>query len=334
MLASNDFSTHEALGLLEHVRSAQGAEPKFTTLRKSDAGIAKLARFMSDPLLTKDRVAVYVFHKPYMVVTKLVDIVVETLYHQQGGDLYADGQNQALSNMLYHCLPEFCGEENSDRFLHAFVDLVRGRGEKERLAFYAAARQLVETCSEEKFKDYLEPFAAPELFHRWFNDQIDKLALDPAIPALFAHIAEWGRRTSARFDVVHDDSKPIIASQSTFKAMMALVNQQSQEIGYDRRKFGFPLRAQSLTQADSRLHPQLQVADLCAGLINHLVKCREAAAFDSLADRILEFDVPRWVFDGIMPSLSITPQELGTAERGGINPVEGMLDHLTRSCLS
>jgi hypothetical protein len=53
VLASNDFSREEAESLLDHVRSAQGAEPKFTSLKKSGAGIAKLIRFLADPRLGK-----------------------------------------------------------------------------------------------------------------------------------------------------------------------------------------------------------------------------------------------------------------------------------------
>lgn len=328
VLASNDFTTAEAQGLIEHVRSAQAAEPKFTSLRRSNAGIARLARFMADERLTKKRVAVSFSHKPFMVVAKMVDIIVETLFHMTGRDLYVGGRNQGLSNLLHYCLPTYCGEENTRQFLQAFVDLVRGREEEQREAFYAAGARMLRECGNENLIEHLTPLVEPKLFPYWFGDNIDSYALDPAIPALFSHIIEWARRTPDRFDIVHDDSKPILATQATFESMMAQANEQSEIIGYDRRKFSFPLRAQSLSQADSRLHPQLQVADLCAGLINHLVKCREADALDALAEKTEEFGATEWVFDGLIPSLAITPQELGTEEAGGINSVDAMLSHL------
>ena len=330
VLASNDYSGDEATDLLEHVRSAQGAEPKFTALKKSSAGVAKLIRLLSDHRLNKDRVVVNVFHKKFMVVTKLVDLIAETLIHDIGGDLYEGGANIAMSNMLFCCTPVFCGEENTDLFLSSFVELVRKREAEHVAAFYAAGRVLVESSNNEDFKKDLFYFTEPRLFNKWFGQHINGLALDPAVPALFGHIATWGARKQSRFDIVHDSSKPILASQQTFESMMALSGEESENIGYDRRKFEFPLRASSLTQADSTAHPQLQIADLCAGVINHLCKCQLTNELDELANAALELGAVDWVVDGVMPSTDVTPEALGTTEVGGINPVDGVASYLVK----
>lgn len=328
VLASNDFSREEAESLLEHVRSAQGAEPKFTTLKKSRGGVAKLIRFLADPRLANERVLVDVFHKKFMVTTKLVDLVAETVIHHIGGDLYERGANLAMSNMLHYCMPVFCGQQNTDRFLGAFVELIRKRGEEQVEAFYEAGRIMVEASSNEDFKTDLFPFAERRLFHVWFGDHLDSLALDPAIPALFGHIATWGARKADRFHVVHDDSKPILASQATFESMLAVTGEESHLIGYDRRKVRFPLRALTLTQASSTAHPQLQVADLCAGVINHFNRCSIAGEFDELADATRALGRIEWVFGGVVPSTDVTPEALGTEEAGGTNPVEAMTEYL------
>ncbi|SEA67684.1 DUF3800 domain-containing protein [Variovorax sp. YR216] len=330
VLASNDFSTDEAASLLEHVRSAQGAEPKFTALKKSKAGVSRLIRLLSDPRLNKDRVAANVFHKQFMVITKLVDLIAETLIYKIGGDLYERGANLAMSNMLFYCLPVFCGQENTDRFLATFVEMIRRPEQDHITAFYDAGRMLIDSSKSEDFEKDLFYFTEPHLFHVWFNDAIDSLALDPAIPALFQHIATWGARREDRFDVVHDSSKPILASQETFEKMMALSNEPSSEIGYDRRKFRFPLRAQSLTQADSTAHPQLQIADLCAGIVNHISKCRIANELDELAKAAINLGAVKWIVDGVMPSPDVTPEGLGTDEVSGTNPVDGMVSYLSK----
>ncbi|CAD1796075.1 hypothetical protein CPBF426_10630 [Xanthomonas arboricola pv. juglandis] len=330
VLASNNFAAEEAEQLLDHVQLPRGSEPKFTTLRKSVPGVAKLIRFLSDPRLSCERVVADVFDKRFMVVTKLVDLVVETLIHKIGGDLYKDGANIAMSNMLHHCMPAFCGQENTDRFLLSFVDLVRKRGPEHVAAYYEAGRAMLEACDNEPFRKNLFFFTDQSLFTSWFGDEIDSQALDPAIPALFGHIAVWGARISDRFDVIHDDSKPIIATQSTFESMMASSGEESRFIGYDRRKFRFPLRAKSLSQANSKMHPQIQVADLCAGIINHFSKCRMANDFDELATATRELGRTKWVFDNVLPTTDVTPQTLGTAEAGGNNPIDAIVDHLSR----
>ena len=328
VLASNDFSREEAEALLDHVRSPQGAEPKFSSLRKSGGGVAKLIRFLSDPRLANERVLVDVFHKRFMVTTKLVDLVAETVIHRMGGDLYERGANIAMSNMLHYCMPAFCGQENTDRFLAAFVELIRRRGNEQVDAFYEAGLRMVDACSSDSFMRDLFPFAERGLLEVWFGDHLDSLALDPAIPALFGHIATWSARKTDRFHVVHDDSKPILASQATFESMLALTGEESHLIGYDRRKIRFPLRALTLAQADSTAHPQLQVADLCAGVINHFNRCWMTGEFDDLANATRDLGRIGWVFDGVVPSGDVTPEALGTDEVGGTNAVEAMTHYL------
>lgn len=330
VLASNNFSAEEAEELLGHVQLPRDSEPKFTTLKKSGAGVAKLIRFLSDPRLSNERVVVDVFHKPFMVVTKLVDLVAETLIHQIGGDLYQHGANIAMSNMLHYCMPAFCGQDNTDRFLQSFVDLVRKQEQAHIAAYYEAGSSMLEACKNESFKEDLFLFTDPRLFTSWFGGEIDSHSLDPAIPALFGHIAVWGARVHDRFDVVHDDSKPILATQSTFESMMARPQQESALVGYDRRKFRYPLRAKSLSQANSKTHPQIQVADLCAGVINHFSKCRMANNFDELAIATRELGRIGWVFDCVIPTTDVTPEALGTAEVGGTNPVGPIADHLSQ----
>lgn len=330
VLASNDFTREEAESLLEHVRSAQGAEPKFTSLRKSGAGIGRLIRFLADPRLGRERVLVDVFHKKFMVTTKMVDLIAETVFHEMGGDLYEQGANLAMSNMLHHCMPVFCGQENTDRFLAAFVELIRRGGAQQIDSYYEAGRAMIMAATSEDFKSHLIPFTDRGLFPIWFGEHIDSLALDPAIPALFGHIATWGSRKGDRFHVVHDDSKPILASQSTFESMLALTGEESHLIGYDRRKMQFPLRALTLTQASSTNHPQLQVADLCAGVLNHFNRCWMAGEFDELATATKELKRIDWVFDGVVPSTDVTPEALGTSDSGGSNAVDAMTEYLHR----
>lgn len=106
-MASNDYSATEARELLQHVRSQQAAEPKFKTLRKSPDGIRRMTNFLADPRLNKFRVVVDAYHKRFMVVTKLVDLIAETLAHDMGFDLYQRGANLAMANMLHCCMPVF-----------------------------------------------------------------------------------------------------------------------------------------------------------------------------------------------------------------------------------
>lgn len=329
VLASNDYSKAEAEELLRHVHSPQAKEAKFINLKKSSNGIRKLAKFLADPRLNETRVLVNIYHKRFMIITKMVDLIIENLLNDIGYDLYKDGQNIAMANMLYYCMPVFCGIENTDRLLSRFVDLMNKKIpiEVSAAAFYEAGAAMLNSCTNEEFKEDLRFITDPELFELWFP-HIGNAPLEPAIPALFEHIAIWGKRKSDRFNVIHDDSKPILASQKDFMSMMAKGEEISRSIGYDRRKFLFPLRATSLEHGNSIQHPQIQISDICSGAINYYYKCLDRGELDDLAHLIKDTGCLRLVTNGIYPTPHVTPEDLGTSSDPGNNHIDFIVDFL------
>lgn len=321
VLASNNYSLAEADALLQHVVSPQGGEPKFSTLRRRPEGIARIVHFLSDTRLSKDRVKISVFHKRYTVVTKLVDLIAENLIHQIGGNLYDRGGNIAMANLLFFCMPTFCGEQTTSVFLQRFVELIRYGPKDAKEPFYAAGNEMIRCCVNEDFKSDLIFFTEPAFFEDWWDD-FDGSSLDPAIPALFHLMSDWGAKISDRFDVMHDRSKPILASQETFEYLMAEVDESSALVGTDRRKIVFPLRASSLTQVDSEDHPQLQVADICAGAINHFYKLHIRNETDELANAVDRLGCLEWGRNFILPQPHVTPADLGTDSVEGTDSVD------------
>lgn len=325
VLASNDYSHAEALELLELVRSSQGGEPKFKTLRKSADGINRLIRLLTDPRINQTRIFVDMYHKRYMVFTKMVDLALETQMHEDGIDLYEKGGNIAMANMLHACMPVFCGEQATEIFLSAFVELVRHKTAEHIQKFLGAGDAIYKACSNADFAGILVPIIHEKLFSKWF-DHVGPLTLDPAIPALFQHINAWGNRKTDRFRVIHDQSKPVLASKEIFESMMAIEKETSTMIGYDRRKFQFPLRALSLEQGDSSQHPQIQLADICAGAINYFLKSQTGQTSDELAAVIKKFGFEAWNVNGIWPSTAVTPADLGTDSGDGVNPIDPIVN--------
>ena len=99
-------------------------------------------------------------------------------------------------------------------------------------------------------------------------------------------------------------------------------------VGYDRRKFEFPLKATGITFADSRDHPALQLADVIAGATSHLASSLARGERDDFAGALDAAGVRRFAFNAIWPSPDGTPEALGTEEVGGTNAVEHMTNVL------
>jgi hypothetical protein len=77
VLASCSFQAEEEQEVLLHFQQFKGPELKFSRLRKTAAGQKAVVAFLSSVQVTSKTAAAFVIHKPFMVVTKYCDLVLE-----------------------------------------------------------------------------------------------------------------------------------------------------------------------------------------------------------------------------------------------------------------
>lgn len=325
-LASNDYSDEEARELLGPLQSQGAKEVKFKTLRKTPGGIARLARFLADPRVNSTRVAAYTVDKRLMVLNKMLDIVLETLMHKMTGiDFNADGANLATSNMLHLTLPVLAGQQNYDALLSAFERLIRRRKPADLQNYLDAGEAVLATDDDKRLREFIGPMFQRELVPLWMDSLPDEDNLNPAETTLFTLIGTWGARKTDRFTVIHDESKPIFRSRDLFLRMMAAEGEQSKRVGYDRRKFLFPLRAQDLQLRPSHEVGQIQIADVCAGAAAYAMRAKLFGLKDELAELVDAMKVLDWVVASVHASLQFTPEELGTDGNDAENSTDVMM---------
>lgn len=152
--------------------------------------------------------------------------------------------------------------------------------------------------------------------------------MDPAIPAFVQHCAFWGEHFGRPFNLVHDESKPIFQGRKMLEDLMSR-GEEEQVIGYDRRKFVFPLRARGITFGRSEDDPRLQVVDLVASAsaywMSGLVSPPDWKGF---WEEIKSADILRFGRDTVWPTPEVTPKELDTEFDGGINAADHMAEFL------
>lgn len=100
-LASTSISSDLAHHLLGITRTAQTREVKFVRLKKTATGRRRIVELLSAPELNGDNVRTTFFHKRFMVFTKIVYILIETVAHEDDIDLYKDGANIAMSHLHF-----------------------------------------------------------------------------------------------------------------------------------------------------------------------------------------------------------------------------------------
>jgi len=327
-LASTAISVAKAEGLIDHIRTPQTQEIKFTKLKKTPAGRRRILEFLRSEELTPTNVKITLFHKRFMIITKVVDLLVETMAHGDGIDLYRDGANIALANLHFFCMPVFCGRERTEAFFRSFLSMIRERTSGAVVRFYETAWALYDSSNDAQYATTLSAILYSQKSIQHILANIDKNDLDPAIPALFDHCVFWGDQFGGPFHLLHDESNTILQEKGSFERFMSR-GEQERLIGYDRRKFAFPLRARQLRFARSADDARLQVVDMIASAgtywLGGLITTPSHKEFwEEISTGVLK-DL---VLGALWPVPVVTPEGLETRYTGGINAVDHMADFL------
>jgi uncharacterized protein DUF3800 len=316
-LASVRLTEAEAKALLADAAPKGATEAKFTRLRSSREGRERLASLLKSPLLPLDAVRLAVFHKPFMVTTKIVDLLVEPFLYERGVNLYEKRGNLALANILHVVTPPFCGEKEYRVLLDRFVVMVRDHSPQSLKAFYDHVSHLRAINKHPPFDRDLRLLADTREVAEAGTFAPDITALDPAVPGFFDLAAQWTAQLQGPFDVVHDSSKPLAREREKLELVMS-ADQPAQVFAGAGPRRQLPLLSTGIRFADSAAVPQIQVADLIAGATaaycGALVKRETSPLVGVLAATQLPAMIE--VADPVWPTAAVPPDELGAGDDG------------------
>jgi hypothetical protein len=318
---TTSYPLDEQLGLGEE------HELHFKNLKRRESGRYKILSFLRSALISSETVKLNVFHKSFMVTTKIVDMLVEPLLAQGGVDLCKRGANLAMANVLHTVTPVFCGQELFQTFQDCFVQMIRQRDCGTVETFYNSIVNLRAANTHDRFQSLLDTLIAtrnilePVLLH------VTDTELDPAIPSFVFHCSAWSDRFGGPFDIMHDESKPIARARELLVSLMA-PEESSATVGYDRRTMVFPLKSTGIHFYDSKRVEQIQIADLLASAFAYLTSgyagvAVERAFWEELRNSVL----PSLVIGAVWPGTQVTPEE---PEKGnaGTNVAESVTNFL------
>lgn len=326
VMASVCLDPDTTAALARPLLSSQAREVKFTSLRRTTGGQAKVLSLLQSETITAATVKLFPMHKNFLVSTKIADLLVEPVTRQGGLDFYERGANLAYANLLHFTLPTFVGQSMTATFRAQFVTMLRKRDEVSVNDFYRTV-ELIYHALDATQGSNSSVFFAPILASRQIiNDVLASCSvfdLDPLIPAFVSLCDAWGKQLVTRFDVECDESKAIAADQAI---LLALSHPEEPEtnVGHDRRKMVFPLKVRQITLKNSLDSPAIQIADLMAGSLCYaLTKMMSSAGMDDFAKRIFTIIADKKLgIDACFPTPDVTPEALGTTEVGGVNPAQ------------
>jgi hypothetical protein len=316
VLASTRLNADDGLAIARDLAGVRAAEAKFSKLRKTEAGCRRILKMFEDPRLSPDSVRITIYHKSFMITTKIVDTIVETFHYDHGIDLYENAANLGLANLLHMVMPVFCGADEFRELQVRFVDMVRRKSDLTIDAFYAQVDLLRRTNTDAEFSSCLSMLAATRsVVHEAIHD-MDPTALDPAIPAFVEQAAQWTATIGTPFELVHDESTALDVDQHRMALLMS-VKEEPRVFDYMGTRCAFPIQATGIRLADSRCMPQLQVADVIAGSIARLMRARARRTPDGFADDLARSGLVRLISGGVWPDREVTPQGLEAHRRPG-----------------
>lgn len=302
------------------IRTGQ-REVKYTSLSSSASGQKALLRLLQSPHINSSAIKVAVTDKRYYLVAHLVDKIIEPVFHERGIDLYAEGRHVGYTNVLYqagrHLFPDGGWQKILDSFLNALRDTSASVLNNFEATVLRAAANAPPGYSE---------FVVPLMIGaREAGTLLDGLsvhgAFDPAVDAFNALIQAWMLETRQSLCVVHDTSKPIKKAESFLRRLMS-ADVAARTIGYADRKAELPMRVSTLEFSDSREYPQLQLADVIAGVARDCVAGKlKPEKWTSFHETALPF-VDKVMVNRMLPD----PTSVGVTERSPIPGEKSLAD--------
>ncbi len=314
----------------EQIKARHFAEVKARELKHSDLSKRpsqqKMVLSALDELVTRsEQIKVGVSHKRYALTGKIVDLVIETSMHAAGFNLYRNGGDIALTNVIYHCMgldPEYL-----DGVLARFQNAMRQRTRQQ-------CKEFIKFIAEPHPIDVVDDFRQRILvalrhvgFEAVFKN-LPKNALDLSLSTAFHLVGMWRKGLGdTEIRIVHDRSSNM-TKQKTFWDVLVDPNARHAVVGFDTRTKIFPLSVNETVFEQSHQSAALQIADLIAGSVAQYMGARIKGAYgdyEKRLERVFERGIGGYVF---WPSWEVTPEGMGTLGPGGENPLDYIAERL------
>ena len=324
VLASCSFQVEEEQEVLSHLQQFKGPELKFSRLKKTPAGQKAVLAFLGSARVTSKTTAAVVYHKPFMVVTKYCDLVLEPSFRKAGVDFYKRGANIATANLLTTTMPVFLNPTTWSNFLSLFVRVVRGRTPRLFNEWRSLAKLIFAHLeyTERRAANFFAPVFlmrdCSELFETLGDDE-----LDPLVPAYHRIVEHWGQTVGGPYKVIADEAK-VLAKERERLLTLSDPNLKAFSAGYDRRRIEFPLKVADIMAVDSEAYRQVQLADVLSGAITNAAKVRTKGPLQAgtFASDVFEICFSKEiVVSALWPGDEIDPSHLSTDIAPGPNDV-------------
>ena len=297
----------------------QGAELKYSSLSRRPRQQNFIINFLKELSYKPNLVKFVIAHKQYVLVTKMVEILIEPATYEDGLNLYDKGANIALSNLIHYTFPVFGGEVFFKKLLINFQNMIRLKTKESYKAFF-------EPLSTQDYpQDLVELLTYLRGSHTKFGYGLleDYSSLDIATSCTLSLMSYWQHDLSEDLILIHDNSSAMAKDRRIWDVLVDH-SLHPIEVGYDRRKTQFPIRVVETHPEDSKNWAGLQLADILAGAFSRSVKWLYEGqnADDDFGRRLAEICGESFDCLPIWPQREFTPEQMGTTSQNAADPLD------------
>lgn len=332
-LASHCLSEEESKEIKEQFFGTyNGPELKYSRLSKRSVTQQMILDFMAFLRERQKETRIAFAHKPFVLLCKGVDWIVEPSMRRSGVDLYDRGGNLALSNMIHHITIGLGGQEYYSRLLAALQHYMREPGRDSFVELCDVLAEKTGTPDSPESGPLADSLGYLYMAHLTTHPEdagrLSSSNLEFAFSLTVGVMHRWKSRLGAGITLVHDATAAMSRHKRYWDALMS-AKAPEDIIGYDRRTMEFPIGISETRFERSEDYAGLQLADVLAGVVaecmeNKMVPEEERPPFI----RDLWGCLDGWDISGhIWPEAKFTPEELGTdgpAASDGIAYMEGV----------
>lgn len=283
-----------------------------------------MLRFLEYMKTHPDLFKISVNNKRFVLICKIVDLIVEPFFHDNGMDIYEKGFNIAFSNLMYLTIPAFTSESSLEEILASFQHLARTRTRQSYQEFATIIKRPEWPDNVKKMFEFLT--ASFEYYGEGLLDLIPENALDLAFTSALVIMQSWRNQIKGPIRIIHDSSSNMSAQKNIWDAFMDDSLEQK-TVGYDRRTLKFPIGVQQTFFESSKDFVGLQLADVVAGAAARAASVlRVEHSPDEYGEKPFALFKEIKIFP-LLPEPKVTPNDLGTTGGKIADPLE-FLEHL------
>lgn len=301
-----------------------GKELHFKSMYTNPQGRAMLEKVFNHSLMDEEHVLSSFANKRYCIYAHIVNILVETLYYNQGINLYEGAKNLILANGLYYFAILHSNKDLVAEFESNFVKMVREPSTESVASFYRATDKLMYDYKTDRgFFDMLSEIP-PTI--QYIKEALTnkKFYIDLTIPLFSISIQEWHNRTGEKNDVLFDSSEPFYANKD-FMERLRDMDVPETVVGYGKGKHVYPLPVGNMEIAKSHEKFGIQLADVFASALCFALTPREDK-FVKYQDEIKSLPIFQNIKLNIAPSTSDFIEER-MKETAKIDPLDFLCEH-------